>query len=286
MFGRARQLVGRLKASRPVRAYFRYDRLRGNRLAGAVSFYGFVALFPLLIIAAAVIGRALGRDRAADLQEIVEENLPGIAESLNVQGFIDRAGTIGLVSGVLLLWTGLSWVDAARAAVRSMWEKDDQPGNVVMRKALDVLALAGLGLVLAVSWAASVFVGSAADEIFDELGFGIGAVLRRVLALSLAILSSSVLFAYLLTGLPRVRVPWRVLVPMALIGGLVFELLKQVVTHFAVVVAPDNTYAAFAVPLALLAWIYLVTRLLMLLAAFSAEWASDQGRHTVVVQAA
>jgi membrane protein len=286
MFGLARQLAGRLKESRPVRAYFRYDRLRGNRLAGAVSFYGFVALFPLLIIAAAVIGRALGRDRAADLQEIVDENLPGIAESLNVQGFVDRAGTIGLVSGVLLLWTGLSWVDAVRAAVRSMWEKDDQPGNVVERKTLDVLALAGLGLVLAVSWAASVFVGSAADEIFDELGFGIGAVLRRVLALSLAILSSSVLFAYLLTGLPRVRVPWRVLVPMALIGGLVFELLKQVVTQFAVVVAPDNTYAAFAVPLALLAWIYLVTRLLMLLAAFSAEWASDHAGHTVVVQAA
>jgi membrane protein len=38
---------------------------------------------------------------------------------------------------------------------------------------------------------------------------------------------------------------------------------------------PDNTYAAFAVPLALLAWIYLVARLLMFLAASTAEWAAE-----------
>ena len=284
MFGRATRLIRRLKASRPARAAMRYNELRGNRLAGAVSFYGFVSLFPLLIIAAAVIAGAVGPEGVADLQDIVNENLPGL--DLNVESFANRATTIGLVGGVILLWTGLSWVDATRAAVRSMWELDDQPGNVVVRKMLDLAALAGLGLVLAVSWSASVFVGSAADEVLDHLGFGIGDALSRAVALMLAILASSALFAYMLSGLPRIRVPWRVLVHIALAGGLGFELLKQLVAQFAFVIAPDNTYAAFAVPLALLAWIYLVTRLLMLLAAFSAEWAIDHAGNAAVVRAA
>lgn len=283
MLQRAKDTMERLKKTLPFRTFLRYGRLRGNRLAGAVSFYGFISLFPLLIVAAAVVAQIAGPERIANLQEIVDENLPGL--DLNVTVFVDNAGTIGLIGGVALLWSGLSWVDAMRAAVRSMWEKDDQPGNIVVRKALDLGALVGLGLVLALSWAATVLVGSAADQILDWIGLE-SAVLGRVAALILAVLSSSALFAYLLSGLPRIRVAWRVLIPISLVGGLVFELLKQVVTQFAVLAAPDSTYAAFAVPLALVGWIYVVTRVLMLLAAFAAEWAYDARRLGPIIQAA
>ncbi|HEX6198520.1 MAG TPA: YihY/virulence factor BrkB family protein [Jiangellaceae bacterium] len=283
MLQRAKDTMERLKKTLPFRTFLRYGRLRGNRLAGAVSFYGFISLFPMLIVAAAVVAQIAGPERIANLQEIVDENLPGL--DLNVTVFVDNAGTIGLIGGVALLWSGLSWVDAMRAAVRSMWEKDDQPGNIVVRKALDLGALVGLGLVLALSWAATVLVGSAADQILDWIGLE-SAVLGRVAALILAVLSSSALFAYLLSGLPRIRVAWRVLIPISLVGGLVFELLKQVVTQFAVLAAPDSTYAAFAVPLALVGWIYVVTRVLMLLAAFAAEWAYDARRLGPIIQAA
>ena len=73
----------------------------------------------------------------------------------------------------------------------------------------------------------------------------------------------------------------RVLLPAAALGGLVFEVLKQLVTQYAVLAVPDNTYAAFAVPLALLAWIYLVARLLMFLAASTAEWAAEHSAQPV-----
>lgn len=283
MLERAKATIERLKKTLLFRTFLRYGRLRGNRLAGAVSFYGFVSLFPLLIIAAAVVARAAGPLQVADLQEIVDDNLPGL--ELNVSAFANNAGTIGLVGGVVLLWSGLSWVDATRAAVRSMWEKDDQPGNFFVRKALDLGALVGLGLVLALSWSATVLVGSAADQVLDWIGLE-GAVLGRVAALTLAIVSSSALFAYLLSGLPRIRVQWRVLIPIALAGGLVFELLKQIVAQFAVLAAPDSTYAAFAVPLALIGWIYVVTRVLMMLAAFAAEWVHDEWRLGPIIQAA
>jgi membrane protein len=275
MIGRVKRLIAWLQATRPARAAQRYNEQRGNRLAGAVSFYGFISMFPLLVLAGAVAAKVAGPQAVADLQGYVNENLPGL--NLDVTGFTDRAGTIGLIGAVTLLWTGLGWVDAMRAAVRSMWRLDDAPGNIVTRKLADLAALIGMGIVMAVSWSATVFVGAAADHVVDWIGLtgGTGTVVSRIGALGIAIVSSSVLFGYLLAGMPRIAVPPRILLPTALVGGLVFELAKQLITQFAVVVAPDNTYAAFAVPLALIAWIYLVTRLLMMLAAFAAEWASD-----------
>jgi membrane protein len=120
-------------------------------------------------------------------------------------------------------------------------------------------------------------VDAAADQVLGWLGIddGGGWWISRTTALVVGLVSSAVLFGYLLAGLPRIPVPIRVLLPVAALGGLVFELLKQLVTQYAVRAVPDNTYAAFAVPLALLAWIYLVARLLMFLAASTAEWAAE-----------
>lgn len=276
MIQRVKALAARLMATRPVRAGLRYNELRGNRLAGAVSFYGFVSLFPLLILAAVVASQVMGQQGVEELQELVDENLPGL--NLDVAGFARQAGTIGLVGAVTLVWTGLGWVDATRAAVRSMWKLDDAPGNLVTRKLADLAALIGLGVVLAISWGASVSVNAAADQVLEWVGLSgddVNQLLTGGVALVVAIGASSVLFSYLLAGLPRIRIPIRVLIPVALVGGLTFELLKQLITQFAILVAPNNAYAAFAVPLALLAWIYLVTRLLMGLAAATAEWAAD-----------
>lgn len=46
---RAKRLGPTLMALRPVRAAIRYNELRGNRLAGAVSFYGIYLVTRLLM---------------------------------------------------------------------------------------------------------------------------------------------------------------------------------------------------------------------------------------------
>ena len=272
---RAKRLGPTLMALRPVRAAIRYNELRGNRLAGAVSFYGFVSLFPLLALASAITVQVIGPSGVETIQEIVDEYLPGF--DLNISAFAAQAGTVGLIGGITLLWTGLLWVDATRAAVRLMWELDDSPGNLVVRKLADLASLIGLGVIILVSWGATAAVAAATDDVLDWLGIngGFGTITSRAVALVLAIASSSLLFGYLLAGLPRIPIPLKLLLVVALIGGLVYEVLKQLVTQFAIVVTPDPAYAIFAVPLALVAWIYLVTRLLMGLAAATAEWGQN-----------
>ena len=58
----------------------------------------------------------------------------------------------------LLLITGLGWVDATRASVRSMWGLPDKDGSLVARKLIDLLVLGGLGVLVGVSLVASTWV--------------------------------------------------------------------------------------------------------------------------------
>lgn len=275
MIDRMRQVWARWQRTRPLRAWKRYDDLRGNRLAGAVSFYGFVSLFPLLLLSAVAATLVAGPSGVAVVQEIVDENLPGLG--IDVSTFYDRAGTLGLIGLATLVFTGLGWVDACRAAVRSMWGLDDQPGNLVARKAVDFVALIGLGVLIVVSWGASVLLGELAQTVLDELGLE-GWLSRAALWLSGSVLSigaSALMFAYLLTGLPRIKVPVKELALTAIVGAVAFEVLKQFLVSYVAGPASRSAFAAFATPLALLAWIYLVTRLLMYLAALSAESAVE-----------
>jgi membrane protein len=259
----------------PGRASQRYADLRGNRLAGAASFYGFVSLFPLLLLGAAVASRIAGDAGVETVQKIVDENLPGLG--IDVGTFHDNAGTIGAIGAALLLFTGLAWVDSMRAAVRSMWGLDDRPGSFVPRKALDAVALIGLGVLIATSWGLSVLLGELASNVFALAGFegAVATVTLRAIAGILSIGVSAVMFAYLIAGLPRIPIPARVLLQASLFGAVVFEVLKQLLVVYAAGPASRSAYAAFAAPLLLLTWIYLVTRLLMFLAALTAEAAID-----------
>lgn len=275
MIARLRKLWRRLEPTLPVRAWRRYGDLRGDRLAGAASFYGFVSLFPLLLLASAIASRVAGPAGVETVQQMVDDNFPDLG--LEVGRFYRNAGTIGLVSGVVLIYTGLRWVDAIRAAVRSMWGMDDQPGNIVTRKLLDLASLTGLGVLLATSWGVSVVVRRMTQEFLGWIGIdGTGATgTLEAISWLLSTGVNTLIFAYLLTGLPRIMVPAGEQILTALLGAVAFEILKNVLVGYVLGPGADDTYAAFATPLALIAWIYVVTRLLMILAAVTAESAID-----------
>lgn len=267
------------------RAAIRFTDLRGNRLAGAVTFYGFVSLFPLLVLAAAIMSSVFGQAGVDAVQGFINENLPGFGTAsesggatIDVAAFYRNSGTIGVIGAVTLLITGLGWVDSMRAAVRSMWRLDDKPGSLVVRKLVDLAALVGLGVLLIVSSSASALLSQSAATLLEWFGID-GTVSRwalRVVAFVLAVGVSMLLFAYVLTGLPRIRAPLKELLWVSLIGGVAFEFLKQFLIGFVAGPASKNAYAAFATPLALLAWIYLITRVLMGLAALMAQIAEDE----------
>ena len=272
-------IVVRLMATHAWRSYERLDRVKWTRLAAAMTFISFVALFPLLTVAAAIAAATLSTARQNELEDKIAEQVPGISEQLNIDGLVQNAGTVGLIAGAVLLFTGIGWVGSMRECLRAVWELPEDEGNPILRTVKDTGVLVGLGgavlITLAASTVASAAVGSIARGLgVDEAGWG--AVLLRVAAFGVAVLADFLVLLYVLTLLPGVEPARRRLIVAALIGAAGFELLKLLLSSYMQGVAAKSMYGAFGVPVALLLWINFTSKLVL----FCAAWTATESAET------
>ncbi|MFG3409076.1 YihY/virulence factor BrkB family protein [Streptomyces sp. NPDC048142] len=274
-------LAARLMETHAWRSYERLDRVHWARLAAAITFISFLALFPLIAVGAAIAAALLSDEQLDTIKDKLADQVPGISDQLGIDGLVANAGTVGLVAGALLLFTGIGWVGSMRECLRAVWELDDvQKANPVVAKAKDAVLLVGLGgaalATVAVSTVGSMAVGRTAELIGVPEG-GAGGVLLRVAALAVAVVAGFLLLLYLLTLLPGVQPPRRRLVVAALLGAVGFELLKLLLGSYMREVAGKSMYGAFGVPIALLLWINFTAKLLLFCAAWTATGSKDEG---------
>ncbi|WP_103509716.1 YihY/virulence factor BrkB family protein [Streptomyces sp. SM13] len=273
-------LVARLMETHAWRSYERLDRVHWARLAAAITFISFLALFPLIAVGAAIAAALLSDKQLDTIKDKLADQVPGISDQLGIDGLVANAGTVGLVAGALLLFTGVGWVGSMRECLRAVWELDDvQKANPVVAKVKDAVLLVGLGgavlATAAVSTIGSMAVGRTADLIGIPDG-GAGGVLLRVAALAVAVVADFLLLLYLLTLLPGVEPPRRRLMVAALLGAVGFELLKLLLGSYMREVAGKSMYGAFGVPIALLLWINFTAKLLLFCAAWTATGSKDE----------
>lgn len=273
-------LAARLMETHVWRSYERLDRVHWARLAAAITFISFLALFPLIAVGAAVAAALLSDEQVDTIKDKLADQVPGISDQLGIDGLIANAGTVGLVAGALLLFTGVGWVGSMRECLRAVWELDDvQEANPVVAKLKDAVLLVGLGgaalATLAVSTIGSTAVGRTADLIGIPED-GAGGILLRVAALAVAVVADFLLLLYLLTLLPGVEPPRRRLVVAALLGAVGFELLKLLLGSYMREVAGKSMYGAFGVPIALLLWINFTAKLLLFCAAWTATGSKEE----------
>ncbi|MCD7443957.1 YihY/virulence factor BrkB family protein [Streptomyces lincolnensis] len=267
----------RLTATHAWRSYERLDRVKWTRLAAAMTFTSFVALFPLLTVAAAIGAATLSTKQQNDLQDKIAEQVPGISDQLDLDALVQNAGTVGLIAAAALLFTGIGWAGSMRECLRAVWELPDEEENPVLRKAKDLGILVGLGGAVLVTIAASAVATAMVGWITDQLGIdraGWGSVLLRIAAFGVAVLADFLLLLYVLTLLPGVEPRRRRLVVAALTGAIGFELLKLLLSGYMQGVAAKSMYGAFGVPVALLLWINFTSKLVL----FCAAWTATQSK--------
>ncbi|MFF8725376.1 YihY/virulence factor BrkB family protein [Streptomyces sp. NPDC015171] len=264
-------VVTRLMTTHAWRSYERLDRVKWTRLAAAMTFISFVALFPLLTLAAAIAAATLDDSGQKKLQSKLADQVPGLSDQLDISSLVQNAGTVGVIAGAVLLFTGMGWVEQMRSCLRAVWELPDKEENLFLAKAKDAGILVGLGGAVIATIAISTIASALVGWITEQLGLdrdGWGGILLRVLAFAVAVLADFLVLLYVLTLLPGVEPPRRRLLVAALLGAIGFELLKLLLSGYIQGVAAKSMYGAFGVPVALLLWINFTSKIVL----FCASW--------------
>lgn len=266
-------LIARLMRTHAWRAFAHLQTVHWTRLAAAMTFTSFLALFPLLALSAAVGAALLSPHQLTTLENKISEQIPGISGRIDIQGLVSNAGTVGVVAGVLLVFTGIGWVGSVRDCLRAVWGKDNQDRNPLVGKLVDGGILLGLGAAVLISLGASGFATAAVNWTADKAGIsngGPGRALLTLVGFLLAVLADFLILTYLLTLMPGVDPPRHSVVLAALIGAVGFEALKILMSSYLQQVAGKSMYGAFGTPVALLLWFNFMAKLLLYCAAWTA----------------
>jgi membrane protein len=257
----------------PLAVHQRVGDVGGGPLASSIALAGFLSLFPLLLVAIAVVGflSAGDTDFAADVVE--QLGLTGAAADQvldvlhNAEDSRRAASVIGFAG---LLWGGLGVVGTLEQALNATWQVTGRPGW--QAKLVDLAWLAGAGVLFFTSMA----LGPAAASLPGP------AVVPTVL---LGLVLDVVLFLWMFRTLTSVSVPWSDHLPGAIVGGIGLEVLKLVGGVYVprAVSSASALYGSLGVVFAILAWLALSARLVVYASAVNVV-RHEQRHGTVTVE--
>ncbi len=293
--GAATELLHRQRARRPwldhlARAGGRYNRVQADLMASGVTYYVFLALAPVTLLLAAVAGLVLrGNPLLQDqLLAALRDAVPGeTGEGLadNVTTAIDSATTFGVVGLVGVLFVGLGAMDKLRVGMDIVWRgRPDEP-DFLADRGKDLVALLGFGvagvLSIALTTGATTAVGRllGLTEIDDVPGFFL---LTRALPIVLAVAGDTLLFLWLLKGVPGNPFGYRQLLPGAVFGAVGFEVLKLVGGVYLTIISGNVTASTFGGLVGLIVWINVVARFAFYTACWTATVPAIEHAHTRV----
>jgi membrane protein len=259
-----------------------YNKIEGNVLAGAATYFGFLSFFPILALAFAVVGYVSVAYPDAAVREnlvtAIEQIFPGIVSSSDAEGTIsltdieDSKAAAGIIGFVGVLYSGLNWISGLRTALQDAFEiPRDQKGNFFVGKGIDLLALTVIGAILIVSVGIAGVVRGLADTMLGWVGLTdtlIGPPLIWMLAVVLGVASSTVLFFVMYKLLGRPSLPAKALWQGAVFGAVGFEALKLILVNVLGGVG-GSAFAPLAIAITLVVWINYFSRLIV----YGASWA-------------
>ncbi|MEU5904290.1 YhjD/YihY/BrkB family envelope integrity protein [Micromonospora sp. NPDC047467] len=247
-----------------------YAEVLAGRLAAAIAYYGFFAVFALALVAYSIFGAILeDNDEVSEAAAgFLKENLP----FLDAEQIANSSGTVGVVGLIILVFTGIGWVESIRSSQRLMYALNQQPGNLVVRRLVDLGVMIGVFVLLGVSVAAV----DALESVLRFLLRSTGSVGLTTISAILSVLVNAVLAAALLVAVPRLRMSRSRLRPVVVLVAIGITLLNTVGRYYVVRTERNPAYTVVAGAVGLLLYLYLLNQLVLFGAALLAT--SGKGR--------
>ena len=244
----------------PLAVLQKYADDQAAYLAAAITYYGFFAIFPLLLVLTTVLGFILQRHPQVE-QKIVNSALgqfPVIGPQLSrgsLHGSVLALG-LGLAAA---LWAGMGVFLASQNAMNHLWGVPFKRRPDLLRargRALLLLLLLGGGALATTVLAALATVGAR---------FGIT---WKIGSLTLSTALNISLFWVGFRVLTAREVSWRQLRGGAVAAGILYELLQTLGGYYVghTLKHASNVYGTFGLVIGLISWIYLSAHITLLAA--------------------
>jgi YihY family inner membrane protein len=253
-----------------VAVLYKFGDDQGTYLAAQITYYGFVAAFPLLLLLATILGYALHGNPHLQRQvldsALAQFPVIGGQVTANIRSFHGSAA--GLIIGMLgCVYGGLGIVQAVQNTLNKVWgvPRDSRPNPVRARlRSLLLLAFGGASVIATTVLSA---LGAAADAYGASLGDSV-----RALATGAAIALNVALFIVAFRVLTARRVAVRQIRAGAVAAAVTWQALQWVGTLLLGqnLKGATATYGLFALVLGLLAWIYVGAVTTVICAEFNA----------------
>lgn len=260
------------------RTYREYRADNLTDLAAALTYYGVLAIFPMLIVLVSILG-LIGQSVTQPLIENLDKVAPGPAREIftsaitNIQRSKGTAGillVVGLAGG---LWSASGYIGAFMRASNIIWDvREGRPiwKTIPIRVTVTLLTV----VLLTVSALAVVLTGGLAEEAGNLLGVGQSAVTAWDIAKwPVLVLLVSLMLTILYYASPNVRHPGvRWVSPGSVLAVLLWMVASAAFAFYVASFASYNkTYGALGGVVVFLVWLWITNTVILLGAELNAE---------------
>jgi membrane protein len=255
---------------------YREDNL--TDLAAALTYYGVLAIFPMLIVLVSILG-LIGRSATQPLIENLGKVAPGPAREIftsaikNVQSGKGTAGILFIVGLAGGLWSASAYIAGFMRASNIVWDVGEgRPiwKIIPLRLAVTLVTV----VLLTVSAVAVVLTGGLAKEVGDVIGVGSSAVtIWDIAKWPVLVLVVSLMLSILYYASPNVRHPgFRWITPGSVLAVLLWIVASAAFAFYVASFASYNkTYGALGGVVAFLVWLWITNTVILLGAELNAE---------------
>lgn len=246
-------------------------------VAGAIAFYMFFSIFPLILAIISVWGFFLGPNvNQVELAEQVADVIPISSDFVaqTVRGVASARVITGVVSVLGLMWASSAAFGAIRKGINIAWGiQKTRP--FIKERLIDMALVAGAGILMVTL----LFVAPTASSIHKGLEFVFPDIDFDFLFMAVSRAASPILslltFMFLYRYMPNTDVGFRDVWPGALFACLGFEAAKWGFLQYVNTYSLHNVlYGSVGAIMALLGWVYVSAVILLFGALLTSRYAS------------
>ena len=234
----------------------------GADRAAAISYYAFMAIFPLLLGLVALLGFFLPDENVRQVvSDALAQALPGSADFIeeSLDEIIRLRGASSIISILGLLWSGSNLFTAVRRSLNRAWGIKEER-NFIVGKARDLALVLGIGVLFLLSMASNSVVNFVGESEIQPVSLLIS-IGSRLLGFLLVLLVFLIIYKWM----PNVHAPWRWTWPGGLLAAVLFEAGIYIFIFFLTNFATFQlVYGPLASVIVFLLWIYLSAIILII----------------------